>query len=262
MSTALTVTRIGHACQLIEIGGTRVLTDPWFTQTATYHQGEPVASTVETLGAVDAVVVSHEHYDHCDLEALVAGGFDLDVPLIGPSTVATIARDKGFTDVRGIEAWESTTVADLTVTATPGQHGVHEVTFVLQGGGRTVFFGGDSLRVPELDTIPARFGHVDLAILPTNGLCVRPPHLRQVVMNAAEAAGLTAAAPAGPGRAAPLRFPEQVARRPHDHQGRPGPSALRRRGRPRRPGRRRPAGPARHPGDSPVTAAYRSSSCR
>ena len=192
MTTPLTVTRAGHACQLIEIGAYRVLTDPWFAQTATYYQGEPLAATVGTLGRVDAVVVSHEHYDHCDLDALVNGGFDLGVPLIGPGTVAAIARDKGFADVRAIEAWESASVGDLTVTATPGQHGVHEVTFVIQSGGRTVFFGGDSLRVPELDTIPDRFGPVDLAILPTNGLCVRPVGLRQVVMNAREAAGLTA----------------------------------------------------------------------
>ncbi len=193
MSTPLSVTRIGHACQLIDIGGIRVLTDPWFTQTATYYPGEPVAATVGSLGRVDAVVVSHEHYDHCDLDALVAGGFDLDTPLIGPGTVATIARGKGFRDVRAIEAWEAATVGDLTVTATPGEHGVHEVTFVIQAHGRTVFFGGDSLRVPELDTIPDRFGPVDLAILPTNGLCVRPLDLRQVVMDAEQAAGLTAA---------------------------------------------------------------------
>ena len=45
MSTPLAVTRIGHACQLIEIGETRILTDPWFSQTATYYQGEPVTST-------------------------------------------------------------------------------------------------------------------------------------------------------------------------------------------------------------------------
>jgi L-ascorbate metabolism protein UlaG (beta-lactamase superfamily) len=192
MPTPLTVTRIGHACQLLEFGETRVLTDPWFTQTATYYHGEPVATTVESLGRVDAVVVSHEHYDHCDLDALVAGGLDLDTPLIGPGTVANLARGKGFRDVRAIEAWAATTVGDLTVTATPGLHGVHEVTFVLQSGGRTVFFGGDSLRVPEMDTIPARFGHVDLAILPTNGLCVRPMDMRQVVMDAAEAAALTA----------------------------------------------------------------------
>jgi L-ascorbate metabolism protein UlaG (beta-lactamase superfamily) len=193
MSTTLKVTRIGHACQLIDIGATRVLADPWFTQTATYYQGEPVTSSVTDLSRIGAVVVSHEHYDHCDLDALVAGGFDQDVPLIGPGTVAAIARDKGFRDVRAIEAWEATKVGDLTVTAAPGRHGVHEVTFVIQGGGRTIFFGGDSLRVPELDTIPERFGDVDLAILPTNGLCIRPMNLQQVVMDAEEAAGLTAA---------------------------------------------------------------------
>jgi len=192
MGTPLRVTRIGHACQLIEIAGTRILTDPWFTQTATYYPGEPVASTVAALGSIDAVVVSHEHYDHCDLDALIAERFDLGTPLVGPGTVAAIACSKGFRDVRVIEAWDAATVGDVTVTATPGQHGVHEVTFVIQGGGCTVFFGGDSLRVPELDTIPDRFGHVDLAILPTNGLCVRPMNLRQVVMDAEEAAGLTA----------------------------------------------------------------------
>lgn len=192
MSGALAVTRIGHACQLIEIDEIRVLTDPWFTQTATYHRGEPVAATVPALGRVDAVVISHEHYDHCDLDALLDGGFDLDTPLIGPGTVAAIARDKGFRDVRAIEAWDATTVGDLTVTAAPGQHGVHEITFVIQARGRTVFFGGDSLRVPELDTIPDKYGHIDLAILPTNGLCVRPMNMRQVVMDAEQAAALTA----------------------------------------------------------------------
>jgi L-ascorbate metabolism protein UlaG (beta-lactamase superfamily) len=192
MSTPLTVTRIGHACQLVEIGGTRVLTDPWFTQTATYYQGEPVSASPADLGHIDAVLVSHEHDDHCDLDALVAAGFDRDTPLIGPGTVAAIARDKRFREVRVIEAWEAVAVAGVTVTATPGQHGVHEVTFVIEGGGRTVFFGGDSLRVPELDAIPDRFGHVDLAILPTNGLCIRPMNLQQVVMSAEDAAGLTA----------------------------------------------------------------------
>lgn len=188
----LTVTRLGHACQLIELGDHRVLMDPWFTQTATYYPGEPVAAAPDALGRIDALVVTHEHYDHCDLDALVTAGFDLDVPLVGPGTVTTIAREKGFRDLRTIEAWESTTVGDLTVTATPGKHGVHEVTFVLQAGGRTVFFGGDSLRVPELDEIPRRFGPLDLAILPTNGLCIRPLGLEQVVMDAEEAAALAA----------------------------------------------------------------------
>ncbi|MFF1613800.1 alpha/beta fold hydrolase [Amycolatopsis sp. NPDC058278] len=66
MRTTLSVTRIGHACQLIEIGGPRVLIDPWFTQTATYYQGEPVASTVAGLDDegdfVDAVLARRRRH--------------------------------------------------------------------------------------------------------------------------------------------------------------------------------------------------------
>ena len=192
MTTPLTVTRIAHASQLITLGDLRILTDPWFTQNATYYHGEPVARTVETLGAVDALVISHEHYDHCDLDALVDGGFDLSTPLFGPGTVTALAASKGFTNLHTIEAWEAADVGDLTVTATPGKHGVHEVTFVIRAHGRTVFFGGDSLHIPELDQIPERFDHIDLAILPVNGLCIRPAGLRQVVMDAEQAAELTA----------------------------------------------------------------------
>jgi L-ascorbate metabolism protein UlaG (beta-lactamase superfamily) len=46
--------------------------------------------------------------------------------------------------------------------------------------------------MPELDELPERFGAFDLALLPINGLCVRPAGNRQVVMNATEAAELTA----------------------------------------------------------------------
>lgn len=184
------VTRVGHSCHLIEIGGRTLLTDPWFTVKPTYDPGEHVAMTVDQLPALDGILVTHEHYDHCDLDALRSR---VDVPLIAPHTVVARARDIGFPDVRELEPWNDTKLGDVTVTATPGLHGVHEVTYVIRGGGQTVFFGGDTLRIPELDELPERFGAFDLALLPINGLCVRPAGNRQVVMNATEAAGLAAA---------------------------------------------------------------------
>jgi L-ascorbate metabolism protein UlaG (beta-lactamase superfamily) len=183
------LTRIGHSCHLIEIGGRRLLTDPWFTVKPTYDPGEHVASTVDGLPDLDGILITHEHYDHCDLDALRSR---TDVPLVAPGTVVGRARDLGFRDVRELEAGDATRLGDVTVTATPALHGVHEVTYVIEGDGRTVFFGGDTLRIPELDRLPDRFGPFDLALLPINGLCVRPAGHRQVVMNATEAAELTA----------------------------------------------------------------------
>ena len=53
MSTPLTVTRIGHASQLIQIGGTRVLTDPWFTDRLRVRDPLPTTSTLITESCRD-----------------------------------------------------------------------------------------------------------------------------------------------------------------------------------------------------------------
>jgi len=184
------VTRITHSCHLIEIGGRTFLTDPWFTTRPGYYQGEPVALGVADLPHLDGVLISHEHYDHCDLDAL-AGYRDQNVPLFVPSTVVDSARAHGFTDVTSLAAWEHVEVGGVTVTAAPGKHGVYEITFVLRAGSDAIYFAGDTLFIPELREIPDRLGPISVALLPTNGLRLRPFGDKQVVMNADEAAELT-----------------------------------------------------------------------
>lgn len=100
------------------------------------------------------------------------------------------AQRVGFHGATPLAPWESIGLNGVTATATPGAHAVPEVTFVLQHKGFTVYFGGDSLRIPELDKIARRFPKIDLALLPINGLCIRPLGDRQVVMNPLEAADL------------------------------------------------------------------------
>ena len=192
MTESLVITRITHSCHLIQIGGMTVLTDPWFTQRPFYHQGEPIALQPEKLPHLDAVVISHEHYDHCDLKAFSRYP-SKDVPLVVAGPVTEPARKAGFTDVRPLEPWQSAQVDDLTITAAPGQHGVYEVTYIISGGGRSVYFAGDTLLVPELRTLTDRYGPLDVALLPTNGLRIRMAGNKQVVMNAEQAAELTAA---------------------------------------------------------------------
>ncbi|WP_330182625.1 MBL fold metallo-hydrolase [Nocardia sp. NBC_01503] len=89
--------------------------------------------------------------------------------------------------------WQRTHLGPVQVTAAPAKHGVPEVTFVLRADGDTVYFGADTLRIRELDEVARRFPEIDLALLPINGLSIRPLLNHRVVMDAAEAADLTRA---------------------------------------------------------------------
>jgi L-ascorbate metabolism protein UlaG (beta-lactamase superfamily) len=182
----LAVTRIAHASVLLDFDGVRVLTDPWFTEKWHYHQGEPLGLRLEDLPRLDLIVASHAHYDHFDIKAL-ANYPHKDVPfLVGPNMVEA-ARAVGFTDVRELKPWETWSRGALKVTGAPARHGVPEVTFVIEAKGRTVYFGGDTLLVPELRELPDRFQKFDLALLSVNGLRVMGV---PVVMSAEEAAEL------------------------------------------------------------------------
>jgi L-ascorbate metabolism protein UlaG (beta-lactamase superfamily) len=91
-----------------------------------------------------------------------------------------------------LQPWQQADIGGVTVTAAPALHGVYEITFVLRSGADAVYFAGDTMLIPELREIPQRLGHISLALLPTNGLRLRFAGDRQVVMNADEAAELTA----------------------------------------------------------------------
>ena len=145
----IAVTRIAHSTVLVEINGARVLTDPWFTESSQYHPGEPLGMSIETLPRLDAIVASHDHYDHFDTTAL--GWFrDKSTPLIVAPGMRDDALETGFTDVRELAPWRSTRVRGLKITAVPGKHSVTEVTYVIQKAGDTVYFGADT----ELGGVP------------------------------------------------------------------------------------------------------------
>ncbi len=162
MST-LTITRIAYSSVLIDFDGHRVLTDPWLSERDGYYHGEPYGITLETLPRLDGVAVSHDHYDHYDMEAFQAYP-DKQVPIAVIRGAEETARQVGFSNVIGMDAWETTTFGPITVTAAPGKHSVPEITYLLQTGGLTVYFGGDTLLIPELSEIPRRFPQVDVAL--------------------------------------------------------------------------------------------------
>lgn len=68
----LAVTRIAHSTVLLDFDGEKVLTDPWFSETEEYYQGEPLGLSLGELPRLTAVIVSHEHFDHFDIKAFAA----------------------------------------------------------------------------------------------------------------------------------------------------------------------------------------------
>ena len=194
---SFSVTRIAHASVLLDFGNAKVLTDPWFSEKMHFHHGEPLAMSMEQLPKLTAIVASHAHYDHFDIETLKRYP-DKAVPFFVGPDMADAARAAGFTNVRELRPWEAVSVGPLTITAAPAAHKVPEITFVIQANSSTVYFGGDSKLIPELRELPKRFPSIQLALLSVNGHGVLG---EQVVMNAeepAELAGLLGAEVAVP----------------------------------------------------------------
>ncbi|MHB1928075.1 MAG: MBL fold metallo-hydrolase [Acidimicrobiales bacterium] len=121
------------------------------------------------------------HYDLCDLAAF-ASYPDKTVPFAVKRGLAAKVRKAAFTNVTELDPWETASLGSITVTAAPAKHKVPEVTLPLEADGHTVFFGADTLLIPELTDVAARFLHIDAALLPINGLRIRPMFNKQVVM--------------------------------------------------------------------------------
>ena len=126
----LAVTWFGHASALLEIDGGRILVDPvWGHRVSpsptfgpTRLHEPPIG--LDELPQVDAVVISHDHYDHLDLptvRALLAGQ---SAPFVVPIGVGEHLRKWGVPEERIVELdWnDSTTVSGLTLTCTEARH--------------------------------------------------------------------------------------------------------------------------------------------
>ena len=184
VETGLRATWLGHSTVLLEIEGARILTDPVWGDRASPvsfagpKRFQPVPVGIESLPSLDAVVISHDHYDHLDYPTIraLAG---LDVPFVTSLGVGAHLEAWGIAPERITELdwWESIDVGrtGVTVTAAPSQHfsgrglGGRNRTLwsslVVRGARRSVFFSGDTGLTPEYGAIRERFGGFDLVML-------------------------------------------------------------------------------------------------
>jgi L-ascorbate metabolism protein UlaG (beta-lactamase superfamily) len=197
-------TWIGHSTFLLRTSGLCVVTDPQFSGTAgpTSWLGArrtmPPALGLDELPTVDLVLLSHDHYDHCDLPSLRFLARRDSSAIVAPLGHGALLRDAGFKNVVELDWWQSSTpVAGAEVTLVPARHWCRRSPFytntrlwggfMLRAGGRLVYFVGDSgYEAGVFPEIGRRCGHPDLALVPIGAYEPRW-FMKSAHMNPAEA---------------------------------------------------------------------------
>jgi L-ascorbate metabolism protein UlaG (beta-lactamase superfamily) len=182
-SADLAVSWFGHSTALVEIDGYRVLTDPvWSARCSPSdvvgpERMHPVPGPLEALPAIDAVVISHDHYDHLDIDTVVALARTQRAPFFVPLGVGAHLRHWGIDDARIVELdWgESYRLAELTLVCTPARHfsgrflnrnNTLWASWVLIGPRHRAYFGGDTGYTKSFAQIGTDHGPFDLTLMP------------------------------------------------------------------------------------------------
>ncbi len=199
---AAVVTFVGHATFLIQTAAGNILTDPMYSERAgPWNVFGPrrvrrPAVRFDDLPAISLVLLSHNHYDHCDLRTLGRLA-DRDDPLVvTPLGNANLVRSAGIRRVEELDWWERTIGAPCPIVLTPARHFSARTPldrncalwggFVIEAKGARIYFAGDSACADCFAEIGRRAGPLALSLLPIGAY--EPRWFMQFVhMNPAEA---------------------------------------------------------------------------
>ena len=160
------ITWVGHATVLLDLDGTRLLTDPILRSRVAHLRTLRPPPGRKELGPIDAVLLSHAHRDHLDVLSLrkLATG---PTVLAGRAAARSLRRRGYLRPVETVDAGDERTIGHLTVRATPAQHGRpgSAVGFLVRGS-KTVYFAGDTDLFPGLEGLA---DPLDVALLPIWG---------------------------------------------------------------------------------------------
>jgi L-ascorbate metabolism protein UlaG (beta-lactamase superfamily) len=187
------LTFLGHSTCLIQMAGTRLLTDPVFGHVMWSLRRRLAAVAADSLVAVDAVFISHGHFDHLDLPSLRA------IPgrpvVLVPNGLGRVAEGARLGSVHEMRAGDRLRIGGVDIEAVPADHGrrrwpwgaAAEPLGCLVSAGSSVYFAGDTDLFPAMSELQ---GRVDLALLPVGGWGPRLGRGHLDPLRAAEAAAL------------------------------------------------------------------------
>lgn len=177
------ITWLGHASFLVQGRDRSLLIDPVFSDHCApfamerFRRSVGTPCRLEDLPPIDAVLLTHSHYDHLDLPALRTLGAEM--PLVIAEGHTAWLAGKGFRKVRELPWFSDLELfPGLRLTATPAQHFTARTPFDRNQGhwcgwlledeasGQKLWHAGDSGYCPGFREIGARFGPIDFAMIP------------------------------------------------------------------------------------------------
>lgn len=237
----IAVTWVGHATFVVQVAGLVVVTDPVWSRRIPGVPGRltPPGLPWRALPKVDAVVISHNHYDHLDAPTIRA--FPRDTTMLVPANLARWFRRRGFRDVVELDWYESHRVGTVDFDFVPAHHwsrrSLTDTCRSLWGGwmmtadeGRRIYFAGDTGYGHFFDEIAARYPGIDVALMPVGAYdpawFMQPVHLNPAeAVRACEDLGATRMATMHWGTfilsGEPLLAPPEWARQAWAEAGRP-----------------------------------------
>jgi L-ascorbate metabolism protein UlaG (beta-lactamase superfamily) len=161
---------LGHSTVLIELDGVRLLTDPLLRRRV-LHLRRAAALDLDGLEDLDAVLVSHIHYDHLDLASIRRLG--RGTRIVAPRGAGRLLSRRGFTSVDEVAPGEEIRVGSLVVQAVQAEHDSRRVLgaetealgYVVTGT-RRLYFSGDTALFPGMADVSLG---TDVALLPIWG---------------------------------------------------------------------------------------------
>jgi L-ascorbate metabolism protein UlaG (beta-lactamase superfamily) len=178
----LRITFVNHATVLLQTEGLNLLTDPVWSQRVS-----PVSFTgpqrhrapgirFEDLPQIDAILLSHNHYDHLDAPTLRRFAAEHKPKVFCPLGVAPLVRGCGLSDVQELDWWQSTTWRGRKIDCVQAQHFSARTPFdrnrtlwcgwVVEAERGNLYFAGDTGFGPFFEEVGRRFAPIRLALLP------------------------------------------------------------------------------------------------
>src|SRR4051794_13695219 len=166
------LTYIGHATTLLRLDGESILTDPMLRTWLGPLRRQGVPPSPELPNVPGVVLISHLHRDHLDLPSLRR--VPAKTPVVLPRGAGGWARRAGAERIHEVGPGETVSVGQIEVTAVGAEHDgprafwgaeIEPLGYVIRGGGRAVYFAGDTDLFGEMSALPP----LDLALLPVWG---------------------------------------------------------------------------------------------